>query len=335
MIQVRAEYHVLRRQLPVAAGQAGNDVAALFVADAGASGKQHRARQIEAAQGAGIQCGEYRVGGHVGAGKEFARGVGADRGGRDQLREGVQRGAVRCTQAHAGPRPVGGATRPWRFLLTGRIGNENRTDRAAFDQRGHLLAPRRIISARVVGEARRCATEQHRDLALEIDPGKIVVIELRRDHALRDEHQWRGQRKLGLVVVHAGEKLGFERQRLDTAIADQLEPRAVGQALALQQWHALKVAAVVAGRLQAERLKLAGHIARSNFVAARGRLAAFEQVIGQKRHVRRDALRRCHLRIALRVVRTGAGGKQQASESEQGRRCRIQAHGDIECSTGA
>src|SRR3546814_6773689 len=71
--------------------------------------------------------------------------------------------------------------------------------------------------------------QQHRDLALDVDASEIVMVELRCHHALADKYQRRGEREFGLVVVHPGQKLGFERQRFDEAIADQLEARTIGE----------------------------------------------------------------------------------------------------------
>src|SRR3546814_4571776 len=90
--------------------------------------------------------------------------------------------------------------------------------------------------------------------------------------------------------------------------------RSIGEALALQQRDTLEIAAIVAGRLQPQRLKLAGHIARSNFVTAGGGFAPFQQIVGEKRDVCGNALCRRGVGVGLLRLGAGAGGEQRSEE---------------------
>src|SRR3546814_3971363 len=67
--------------------------------------------------------------------------------------------------------------------------------------------------AAIIVEARRRATEQHRDLAVEVEPLEIIDAQRRRVHGLADEHRRRLDFGLRFVEVGQRQELVLEAQR--------------------------------------------------------------------------------------------------------------------------
>src|SRR3546814_10764319 len=67
--------------------------------------------------------------------------------------------------------------------------------------------------AAIIVEARRRATEQHRDLAVEVEPLEIIGAQRRRVHGLADEHRRRLDFGLRFVEVGQRQELVLEAQR--------------------------------------------------------------------------------------------------------------------------
>ena len=280
---------VLGRQRGVGAGQPADDVVAGDLRQGGAAGQRGLAFKVEGFQRAGLAAREDFVGVHRRTFEQAARGMHAQAGGRAQLREGVHRLAVRAKQAHAGHRPVAGAAGPGVFGLVHRVADLHRADGAAFGQGDQLLPARGVEGALGVGEVGRGAGKVHGDLAAHVHAFEVVVVQLGCVHRLADEHQRRGDRVAGGVVVHARQEVVLEGEFDAFAAAADAEAGAFGFAPAFEQRHRLQVAAVVAGRFQADGAVAVGHVQRGQVVTAGAGGAAFKQVVGQESDVGFDA----------------------------------------------
>jgi hypothetical protein len=245
---------------------------------------------------------------------------------------------VGTAQPHRRPAPVAGATSPGRllFLIVGL--HLDHADGAAADELLVLGAGGRVERAPVVVEARGRAAEQHGDLAFDIDPGEIVLLELRRVHALPHEHDRCLDARIALVEIHARQELLAESQRLLRTVAKDHQLAAVIHAHAAQHRHALVIAAIVAGRRQAHRAVALRDIQRGQVVASRAGFAAFEQVVGEEADIGLDAPRVRARAGVVGFARRGrcrrggalAGGEQMSRMEAHGRRIR-QGSGRAQC----
>ena len=93
------------------------------------------------------------------------------------------------------------------------------------------------------------------------------------------------------IEIHARQELFAELQLDALAVALDHEARALGLARGLQQRHLLEIAAVVAGRRQADRAEALGDVQRGEVEAAGAGFAAFEQVVGEEAQVGLDPAR--------------------------------------------
>ena len=142
------------------------------------------------------------------------------------------------------------------------------------------------------------------DLAPQIDALEIVPSPLRRRDAVADEHQRR------LVDDHARDRTlgpdhgvaGLDQVAGRIAAGGQGYPRAGGD-LEVDQRHGLGPAALVAGRLQPQRLELTDDVANGPGLARPARRSAGQRAVGQHPDVSRKLLR------GNRPGRWGRGGQ--------------------------
>ncbi len=203
VIQMRGIDQMLRRERRVAARQHRDHIPRLNRFDLGTPAERDRARQREAFKRALARSVEQRSRSQRAIGENQIRGGSAHGGGRAQFGEGRDAFAVDVAQTHAGLLPIRRTTRPRCIgLVLWRI-DGNDADRAALGDDAQFFAAGAVERATIVVEARGRAGKHDRDLAFEIQAGEIVVIEIRRMHALADEHRGRVQGMLGGVVVQA------------------------------------------------------------------------------------------------------------------------------------
>jgi hypothetical protein len=149
-----------------------------------------------------------------------------------------------------------------------------------------------VVGADLGLQARGRAAQQDDDLALHVQAGVVVAAAFRRDDAVADEDQRRGDRGLRLAGLGRRKVVLAEHQGARLAIGAGVGDAAlVGRAVG-RQGHLLQVGAVVAGRLDVHQRVLRSHVLGGDVVAARAGLAAFQQVVGQEAHVRLDGVGR-------------------------------------------
>ena len=283
------EHGGLTGQRRIAAGQGRDDVARFDRLQRGLAGQGQRARQGEALQRARAGLVEQLRRRARAVGEHQVRAGRAHVGDALQLREGPQALAIRAAQAHRRFLPVRRVLRPRAArLVLGRV-HEHHADRAARDQRTQLLARGAVERAAVVVEARWRAAEHHRDPALEVEAGEIVVIEFRRMHALAHEYRRRFDAVLRHVEIRRRQELVLETQGDLAAVALDPQFRALLRDPPFQQRHGLEVAAVLAGRRQADLAEPLRHVFGGEIEPARAGLAAFHAVVGQLRDILGDA----------------------------------------------
>ena len=337
MVEVRGQHHVFEGLLRVAARQAADHVDAVDRLLARLSGHAHAPGQLEADQFAALQPREDLLGRHRRAGKQPLGHMRAHGRGGSQLGEAVDGLAVRPAQAHGGHQPVARTARPGRLGFAFGIAERDHPDRAALDKARVLDQARAVVRALVVREALGRAAQHHHDLPAHVEPTEIVVLELRRGHALTDEDQRRFQRMGVGVEVHAGQEIGLELEALAAAgvVADALQHQLgrARHALRLDQRHALEIAALVAARLKPEAAVLGGDVVRGDVIAASAGGTAFQQIVGQEAQVGLDApggagLIERRRRDALPLQR--AAGQPQRECSSEGERAGVARHAGLQ-----
>src|SRR3546814_7204916 len=118
--------------------------------------------------------------------------------------------------------------------------DEHRADRAARGHFAQLLAPGGMERTAVVVETCRCAIEQHRNLALEVQAPEIVHAQRRCMQGLAHEYRRRLDLRLRGIETRLGQEQVLETTRDAASVAIDGDAQAVELARRLETQHALE-----------------------------------------------------------------------------------------------
>ncbi len=152
-----------------------------------------------------------------------------------------------------------------------------------------------------------CAIQGRHDLAPDINPGVIVVVEFRRAHAEAHEDDLAFGGGIGRKRVASHHVILVDGQGPSRSVVFHGERTLVTQQFDLPKMHVLEIRSAHARGFQSHFLELRPHIIRRQLIAARAGAATFQQIIRQKRHVRPQSIGGNALQEFFRRVIGSAG----------------------------